>query len=237
MGNSWFQFQQFRVHQDRCAMKISTDAVLLGALARQHSPKRILDVGTGTGILALMLAQRFPTAWLTALEIDPDAAAQAAENCISSPFGNRITVKLGRFQDFFEPQAFDLIVSNPAYFPNHLKSSDAKRNRALHADELPFEALLLKTKALLLPEGRFWVILPSGQAPAFLTLAEGQGLYPIQRIQVKDAPAKNVFREVLELAQTPLSSIPFSQEICLKEEDGTFTAAYASLLSGFLLGF
>jgi tRNA1Val (adenine37-N6)-methyltransferase len=237
MGNSWFQFQQFRVHQDRCAMKISTDAVLLGALARHHSPKRILDVGTGTGILALMLAQRFPTARLTALEIDPDAAAQAAENCISSPFGNRITVKLGKFQDFFEPQAFDLIVSNPPYFPNHLKSSDAKRNRALHADELPFEALLLKTKALLLPEGRFWVILPSGQVPAFLTLAEGQGLYPIQRIQVKDAPAKNVFREVLELAQTPLSSTPFSQEICLKEEDGTFTAAYASLLSGFLLGF
>ncbi|MCZ8134226.1 MAG: methyltransferase domain-containing protein, partial [Algoriphagus sp.] len=100
MGNSWFQFQQFRIHQDRCAMKISTDAVLLGALAEAVSPYSILDVGAGTGVISLMLAQRFQNAVITGVELDEDAAEQAAENFRESPFTDRLSMINVRFQDF-----------------------------------------------------------------------------------------------------------------------------------------
>ena len=124
--------ERFEQAIDRCAMKISTDAVLLGTLVKSDAPKQILDIGTGTGVIALMLAQRFPQASLTAIELDPEAAGQAAENCEQSPFSERLTVIQGRFQDFKEEKRFDLLVSNPPFFPDHLPASDPKRNQALH---------------------------------------------------------------------------------------------------------
>ncbi|MFV8227015.1 tRNA1(Val) (adenine(37)-N6)-methyltransferase, partial [Christiangramia aquimixticola] len=109
--------------------------VLLGALAETVSSATILDVGTGTGVISLMLAQRFQEARITAVELDEDAADQAAENFRESPFSARLRVVKLRFQDLPEDQLFDLIVSNPPYFPEHLKSKDAKRNQALHTDD------------------------------------------------------------------------------------------------------
>ena len=169
MANSWFQFQQFRINQDRCAMKISTDAVMLGALADAISPREILDVGTGTGVIALMLAQRFPKANVQAVEIDSETASQALENFRSNTFSDRIQLWEGRFQDF-EPQLnYDLIVSNPPYFPDHLKSSDVQRNMALHTDELSFDDLLGKVIQLLKDDGQLerakgiWLVLSSDQ--------------------------------------------------------------------------
>jgi tRNA1Val (adenine37-N6)-methyltransferase len=147
MGNSWFQFQQFRIHQDRCAMKISTDAVLLGTLTEAEHPVKILDIGTGTGVIALMLAQRFPSSWVDAVEIDQDAAEQAAENFRESQYAGRLGIFQGRIQDFPEEEKFDLIVSNPPFFPDHLKSTDSKRNKALHTDELSFSELVEKTSS------------------------------------------------------------------------------------------
>ncbi|MDA0313773.1 MAG: methyltransferase [Bacteroidetes bacterium] len=237
MGNSWFQFQQFRVEQDRCAMKISTDAVLLGSLAQSKSPKQILDIGTGTGVIALMLAQRFPEAQVTALEIDPEAAAQAKENFKESPFADQLKLKPTALQEFSADISFDLIVSNPPYFPDHLKSRDSKRNLALHTDSLSFEALLRHASQLLAPSGQFWVILPPRQMGDFCKLAEKVLLFLNSKIQIQDTPSKPVHREIVSFSKSKnLPSIP-TRVYSLKETDGTSTIDYQQLIAGFLLKF
>ena len=237
MANSWFQFQQFRVQQDRCAMKISTDAVLLGSLSQSPSPKQILDIGTGTGVIALMLAQRFPEAQVTALEIDPEAAAQAAENFKESSFAGRLQLIPTALQDFSADASFDLIVSNPPYFPDHLKSNDHKRNLALHTDSLSFEALVNHASHLLALSGQFWVILPPRQMEDFCKLAEQVLLFPNSKIQIRDNDSKPVHREIVSFSKT--KEFPsISTRVCsLKNEDGTYTKDYQQLIAGFLLGF
>jgi tRNA1Val (adenine37-N6)-methyltransferase len=237
MGNSWFQFQQFRVEQDRCAMKISTDAVLLGTLVQSDAPKQILDIGTGTGVIALMLAQRFPQASITAIELDPEAAGQAAENCEQSPFSQRLTVLQGRFQDFPVEERFDLLVSNPPFYPDHLPASNPKRNQALHTHSLSFEELLHKASQLLAPSGSFWVILPPRQMKDFIQCATAHGLFPSTRVAIRDSAHKPVHREVVGFTfSEPLPSV-LPIELLLKNEDGSYSEDYRNLISGFLLGF
>lgn len=236
MANNWFQFQQFRVQQDRCAMKITTDAVLLGALAKCKSPKKILDIGTGTGVISLMLAQRFPEAQVTALEIDPEAAAQAAENFKESPFADRLQLIPTALQDFSSDASFDLIVSNPPYFPDHLKSNNTKRNLALHTDSLPFEALLNHARYLLKPSGQFWVILPPRQMGDFCKLAEKVNLFPNQKIQIRDSETKPIHREIVAFSKTEKRPSFPDQIYCLKSPDGGYSEAYRRILAGFLLG-
>lgn len=235
MGNSWFQFQQFRVNQDRCAMKISTDAVLLGTLAKAENPSKILDIGTGTGVIALMLAQRFPDAQIEAIEIDADAAAQAEENFRESHFSERLKIIHARIQDLPDLDKFDLIVSNPPFFPAHLKSQDSKRNRALHTDELSFDELIEKVSSLLTEPGKFWVILPPRQMEDLVVLAEKRGLFCCQRIQIRDGHSKPVHRWVCEFTFQKL--VKKAEELVLKEEDSKYTGSYSTLLSGFLLGY
>lgn len=235
MGNSWFQFQQFLINQDRCAMKISTDAVLLGALAESEFPKTILDIGTGTGVIALMLAQRFENAEVTGVELDEDAAHQAAENFRESPFAKRLKAVKLRFQDFEEAGQFDLIVSNPPYFSDHLKSKDTKRNQALHTDALSFEALLQKSVKLLQKDGQIWIILPPRQMSDFSELAGSFGLYPKKSMMIRDTPAKPVIREIVAFSFK--NNDQEKMELSLKNENGSFSQRYSSLISGFLLGF
>jgi tRNA1Val (adenine37-N6)-methyltransferase len=237
MGNSWFQFQQFRVEQDRCAMKISTDAVLLGSLVQSDGPKQILDIGTGTGVIALMLAQRFPEAQITALELDPEAASQARENCEQSPFSERLTVLEGRFQDFQSEKRLDLLVSNPPFFPDHLPTSDPKRQQALHTDSLSFEELLLKASQLLAPSGSFWVILPPRQMQDFIQFGATHGLFPGTRVGIRDTAAKPIHREVVGFSFSEAIPNALPDELLLKNEDGSYSERYRQLISGFLLGF
>ncbi|MDF2158820.1 methyltransferase [Algoriphagus sp. CAU 1675] len=235
MGNSWFQFQQFRVEQDRCAMKISTDAVVLGALAKTDNPRRILDIGSGTGVIALMLAQRFHEAQITAVELDMEASAQAEENFKGSVFRNRLELWQGRIQDFKSSDSFDLIVSNPPYFPDHLKSSDPKRNQALHTDELPFGELIAQVDELLSEEGEFWLILPPRQMLDFENLAKDFGLFPSQQYRMQDSPNKPVHRIIASFSWKKQEIQAFN--FFIKENSGEFTLFYKDLISGYLLGF
>jgi tRNA1Val (adenine37-N6)-methyltransferase len=235
MGNSWFKFQQFRINQDRCAMKISTDAVLLGTTASAENPTRILDIGTGTGVIALMLAQRFPDSKITAIEIDADAASQAEENFQESQFAEKLKIIHGRIQDLSDPAKFDLIVSNPPFFPAHLKSKDSRRNKALHTDELSFHELIEKVSSLLGKSGKFWAILPPRQMEDLVVLAEKLGLFWYRRIQIRDGHSKPVHRWICGFSfQNPVKK---EEELVLKEEDSKYTGSYSSLLSGFLLGY
>ncbi|WP_144606246.1 tRNA1(Val) (adenine(37)-N6)-methyltransferase [Algoriphagus algorifonticola] len=235
MGNSWFQFQQFRVEQDRCAMKISTDAVLLGSLAEGEEVKTILDIGTGTGVISLMLAQRFEQAHISAIEIDQDAFEQAKMNFEQSIFSDRLEISKGAIQDLKKKSSFDLIVSNPPYFPDHLKSTDSKRNQALHTDSLSFEDLANSVDQLLTKDGAFWVILPPRQMEELELIFSKLGFNSGQEIQVQDRPIKPIHRIVRSFHRT------FQEKrqtrIFIKEDSGDYSDIYKSLISGFLLGF
>ncbi len=235
MGNSWFQFQEFRVDQDRCAMKISTDAVLLGALAKAENPNKILDIGTGTGVIALMLAQRFPNSRIQAVEMDPAAASQAQENFQKSSFAARMEVWEGKFQEFSSTERFDLIVSNPPYFPDHLKSSDAQRNLALHTDELSFGDLVKKVSVILAPSAQFWVILPPRQMTDLERIAHFYGLFPTQKFTIQDNSCKPIIREVVSFEFEDKKIL--INVIVIKDDFGSFDDSYRKLISGFLLNF
>lgn len=235
MPNSWFQFKDFRVDQDRCAMKISTDAVLLGALANGINPQKILDIGTGTGVIALMLAQRFLGSEIVAVELDPSAAAQARENFFASPFKQRLTLWEGRFQHFPFSQKFDLMVSNPPYFPDHLKSNDAMRNLALHTDGLSFPALVDHVVAGLSERGIFWVILPPRQMRDLEKIAEEYSLFPSLKFTIQDNPNKPIIREILGFGWKKTKYL--MRAIFIKELSGEFHPSYKALVSKFLLNF
>ncbi len=233
MPNSWFQFQQFLINQDRCAMKVSTDAVMLGALAHSLYPSYILDVGTGTGVIALMLAQRFAKAEIQGVELDPAAATQARENFEGSIFADRLGCWQGRFQEFQPNCKFDMIVSNPPYFPDHLKSANSARNQALHTDSLGFGELIEHASRLLQPEGRFWVILPLRQMLDFRAIASEAGLHPFEIHQLQDRPDVKPHREIVGF--TFYFSEILESRIIIKESDSQFHDSYRKLISGFLL--
>ncbi|MFC3879013.1 tRNA1(Val) (adenine(37)-N6)-methyltransferase [Algoriphagus namhaensis] len=235
MANSWFQFKQFKINQDRCAMKISTDAVMLGALVEGQDAVQVLEIGAGTGVISLMLAQRLPMAKIQAVEIDPDAASQCSENFDESPFSARLMVHQVAIQDFDSQTTFDLIVSNPPYFPDHLKPQDAIRQQALHTDSLSFFELAKSVVGNLSESGDFWLILPSRQMEDFEKIASELGLKAWKKIFLADRPGKQVYREIVAFS---LSNKAYKTEkIELKSEKGVYTNAYQELLAEFFLDF
>lgn len=239
MPNNYFQFKQFTIYQDQCAMKVSTDAAVLGALANQSQPENILDIGTGTGVIALMLAQRFEKAPIKALEIDSKAFTQASENIAQSPWSDQVKIKKGSFQDFSmsETEKFDLIVSNPPYYTNHNKSKDKQRNLALHNDELPFGDLIKGVIKLLNPEkGKFWVILPPNQMKELEKIALFFQLNPQEFFELRDRPSTKALRHIKSFSfNNSLQQEPIT--ICIKDEDFNYTPEYRNLLKDFLLIF
>ncbi len=160
-----FHFKQFSVAQDQCGMKVTTDACILGAFAHHQNPIKILDIGTGTGLLSLMLAQRYPEAEVHAIEVDLKAFQQAKENFSNSPFSDRLHIHHGTIQDFAinASHTFDLIAVNPPFFPDHLKSTDEARRKAFHNDLLPFNELAASIRLLLAPQGLCHILLPKTQ--------------------------------------------------------------------------
>ena len=169
-----FTFKQFHIDHSRCAMKVGTDGTLLGAWVRLPATTRsILDVGTGSGLIAIMAAQRSAEAHITAIDIDADCVAQARLNAEASPWNSRISVQHTSLQEFATEERFDVIVSNPPYFIDSLTSPDAGRTTARHTATLPFEELVSGVKRLLAPDGHFSLILPTVEAERFISAARG----------------------------------------------------------------
>lgn len=218
-------------------MKVSTDGVVLGAMASHSKAGRILDIGTGTGLIALMLAQRFPTAAVEGIEIDKDAYLQASDNLALSPWKDRVSVVHQSFQEFakVERKRFDLIVSNPPYFPAHLKSGDLKRNLALHNDALPFPDLVRGIPRLLSRDGLFWVMLPERQMQELETLAMEEGLFPHNKIIVRNHPSAPVLRVVQ--AFSFLAQVSTEASLLIRDQDRNYSKDYKELLKDFLLDF
>lgn len=189
MANTFFRFKQFTVHQDRCAMKVGTDGVLLGAWVPCVNAGRVLDIGTGTGLIALMLAQR-SEALIDAVEIDADAAEQAKENVQNSPWADRIKIYSDSFQNYVAAsfQKYDLIVSNPPFFVDSLKSPKERRSNARHTDSLTFQDIVLGSRSLLQDEGTLAVILPIVESESFVACALENGFFLHSQIVVLPKP-------------------------------------------------
>lgn len=226
-----FRFKQFSLAQDRCAMKVGTDGVLLGAWAPAEGAQHALDVGTGTGLIALMLAQRFPALRLDALEIDPASAAQAAENVAASPFADRIAVQAGALQTFFPPRAYDLIVSNPPFFAAGPVARDPRKGQGRHEHRLPLQFLLHFAAQHLSEQGRIALILPIDREAETIQEAGLLQLHPEAICQVRPTPQKPLHRSLLSLRRQAPRAIE-RQTLTLQSE-GTFTTDYQALTQAF----
>ena len=187
MPNSYFQFKQFTVSHDKCGMKVGTDGVLLGAWVDVSRAKKILDIGTGTGLLALMTAQR-SVAHIVALEIDEHAAKQAEENISSSPWADRIEIVKTDFKEYVSDDKFDVVISNPPYFVDSLASPDDQRTMARHSGDLTYTELLKGVSRVLSIDGAFSVIIPIETADSFKDIAELCGLFPCRQLLVITRP-------------------------------------------------
>ncbi len=208
MPNPYFSFKQFTVFHDKCAMKVGIDGVLLGAWTSVENANTILDIGTGSGLIALMLAQR-SIALIDAIDIDTNAILQAKENCSNSPWANRIALHENSLQQFSETCAtkYDLIVSNPPYFVNSLKAPEEARTTARHTDTLSHESLLTTAKQLLKETGRICLILPVNEGLQCVDFANNINLYCRKKVVVYPKPNANPKRLLLEFSLTPSSAI------------------------------
>ncbi len=233
-----FTFKQFFVAHDRCAMKVGTDGVLLGAWAPVEQATRILDIGTGSGLIAMMLAQRTPPSVLIdAAELDLPAAEQAKENFRASPWAERLNVFA---QDInlvaqTHPARYDLIVSNPPYFESAVACRDEARNTARYTETLTHSALLQCAETLLRAQGLFYVVLPYDIGLTLERNAHQQGWFTSRRLAVRDRPGKPLNRLLLALSRQPVETD--SQELDLREKEGVYSPAFRSLIADFYLNY
>jgi len=227
-----FRFKQFEIHQERCAMKVGTDGVLLGAWA--PGGKRILDIGSGTGLISLMMAQRFPEAQVLGIDVDAEACDEARENVAGSPFANRVGIQCCRLQDFQCQESFDAIVSNPPFFLNSLKSPDGKRALARHADSLPFRDLFRGARQLLSDGGVFSVIVPSEVLEVAISEACLVGFCLICQCGVKTVERKLPKRFLLSFARHRTHGMEKYVET-MTDSEGNRSGWYAKMTEDFYI--
>jgi tRNA1Val (adenine37-N6)-methyltransferase len=238
MSNPAFAFKKFTVRQDRCAMKVGTDAVLLGAWAEVKNAQRILDIGTGTGVIALMMAQR-SNAFVDAIDIDANSCTQAVDNIGQSIWSDRIKVQQTSLQQFasISQLRYDLIVSNPPYFIDSSKALGVERTTARHADQLPYCEMMAGVLKLLHKDGRLCVILPVKEAEVFRELA-GKGKLKLSKLtRVRTHADKS--QEKRWLMQYEYNPTSFSEDFLIIEKDArhTYSEEYRLLTKDFYLAF
>lgn len=230
-----FQFKKFTVQQDRCAMKIGTDGVLLGAWTPiTNNPISILDIGTGTGVIALMLAQRTNAEQIDALEIDEEAYEQCVDNFENSPWSDRLFCFHAGLDEFIdEPEdEYDLIVSNPPFYTDDYKSDNEQRDLARFTDAMPFEDLIEAADLLLSENGIFAVIIPYKEEENFLNLAASYELFPFKITHVKGTPTTEIKRSLLAFSRNESVSFPID-ELIIETARHIYTPEYIALTKEF----
>ena len=236
-----FNFKQFHVNQDRCAMKIGTDGVLLGAWTPLiNNPFNVLDIGAGTGILSLMLAQRSNAApnnvgIIDAIEIDEDAYEQCVENFEASPWGDKLFCFHAGLDEFVdEPEdEYDLIISNPPFYTDDYKSDNSSRDLARFEDALPFEELIEAAALLLSDNGIFSVIIPYKEEERFVAMCKILDLFPLKITRVKGTPTSEIKRSLLAFCR--MEQTPLIDELIIEISRHNYTPEYIELTKEFYL--
>lgn len=236
MSNNYFQFKRFIVRQDKSSMKVGTDGCLLGAWSPLNHPEKILDVGSGTGLVSLMIAQRMTDGisdfHIDAIDIDQSSFEQSLENFNNSLWGNCISAIHADFLTY-ETNNYDLIICNPPFYKNALASPDASRNLARNESVLPFDSLVSKVAKCMNPEGMFVVIFPYEYYNSFRMMAEGSGLYPCKVLFVYPTPNKSCKRVVVAFSR--LCPDIVSEETIVIQNEGSYTEEYKDLMKDFYL--
>ncbi len=232
-----FQFKQFSIQQDRCAMKVGTDAVLLGAWCPiENNPISILDIGAGTGILALMLAQRSNAKQIDALEIDEEAYEQCVENFENSPWSDRLFCFHAGLDEFVdEPEdEYDIVLSNPPFYAEDYKTENSQRDLARFQDALPFEELIEAADLLLSENGIFAAILPFKEEQRFVDLCAEFELFPVKITRVKGNSSTPIVRSLLAFKRYELSTLQ-ADELIIETARHHYTNDYIDLTKDFYL--
>ena len=234
-SNPYFKFKQFTVWHDRSSLRVCTEACLLGAYASVDGVKKGLDIGTGTGVLALMLAQRNENLHIDAIEIEQSSAEQAQENVSQSPFAERIQVYKTALQNWNKEKGYDFIISNPPFFENHLLSSNEIKNQALHTESLSLVDLANSVARLLQKKGRFVVLLPPFETQKMTELMQGKGLWPVKQLQIFQREEKALFRLIttFQWQNKPLQL----EKLTIHEGDGKYSEGFRTLLKDYYLIF
>jgi tRNA1Val (adenine37-N6)-methyltransferase len=236
VANNYFQFKEFTIHQNKCAMKVCTDACLLGAFVAdsiQSKPiNNLLDIGTGTGLLSLLLAQKINTA-IDAVEIDPSAYEQAKENIALSPWKESIHIFNSGIVYFTTDYKYDFIISNPPFFEADLKSDDEKKNFAKHDTSLTLPELLNSINRLLSPDGSFAVLLPYHRVEYFINESKKYSFHLVNKVSVKQTPKHPYFRAILLFSR--VKTVLHTNEICIKNDVGNYSQEFTALLKDYYL--
>ena len=233
MSNSYFKFKQFSIEQSDCAMKVGTDGCLLGGWFNCVESKRVLDIGCGTGLIAIMAAQRC-NALITGIEIDCKAAMQARINADNSPWRERIEIINGDLLEYDCDTRFDRIVSNPPYFVNSLKCDDSSRTLARHSDSLDCNAFFKKCAGLLSDNGSVSIVIPCDIMHEWEAAAAGQNLYPTRITFIKTTPRKTPKRVLIEFRFNKAESTEESTLI-LESAPGEYSGEAKVILGDFYL--
>lgn len=232
MSQSVFKFKRFSIRQSQAAMKVGTDGVLLGAWTTAENPKRILDIGSGTGLIGLLLAQRFPYAEITGIEIDKNAWMETEFNFAESPFSNRCKAVYSSLQNFKTDEKFDLIVSNPPFF-KLTHSENSSRNIARQQLSLNFEDLLNYSEKLLHAKGNCAFILPFEAEEKFTHIAESVDLFPTKITRVKGNESAEYKRSLLLFSRE--KSTVFRNDLIVETARNVYTDDYIQLTKEFYL--
>ncbi len=240
MPNSFFRFKQFIIHQDRSAMKVCTDSCILGAWTAlritgvkkvlENGAKNILDIGSGTGLLPLMLAQK-TDARIDTIEYDPETCLQARENIMQGPWADRIQLLEGDARDYVFPSAYDFIITNPPFFESDLRSPQQKKNMAKHNESLTLERLIGLVQSNLQPDGAFSILLPFHRNDYFKKLAGENGFFLQEELTVKQTSSHTPFRSILLFSRTESPKI-ISEELTIKKE-GKYSMEFKALMQDY----
>lgn len=237
MPNNYFQFKQFVIHQENCAMKVGTDGVLLGAWTQIDDAKQVLDIGTGTGLISLMIAQR-SYAKICGIEIDNEASIQAKQNVHQSPFKNRIEIIHQNFLEFVKnaENKFDLIVTNPPYFENALQSPQKERTTARHNTQLNYNSLIKSVSKIIDKQGEFAIIVPAEFESKIDALCFDEELFPYRICNVKPTPNKAPKRVLMQFSKVkkPLTKSSIIIETGKRHQ---YSEEYIELTKEFYLNF
>jgi tRNA1Val (adenine37-N6)-methyltransferase len=230
---TFFHFKSFKIKQPEKGLKVTTEACLLGALANHPFPLNLLDIGCGSGLLSLMVAQRYPNIDLCGIDINDAVVDNAYFNLSSAPFGNPFQIIKGDFINTAFERTFDIIICNPPFFDKHLKSPHDYKNTYLHNDTLPFEQLISKTSTLMNTSSLFWVLLPPYQMSVFIALCQKNNLNVLKKIEIYSQVDK-LFRLICCFTKDTTSDIK-NEALILFDSNKNMTEDFSTLMADYYL--